>query len=82
MTLAAKLDEIRSHYDQMVPAESMALMHRAIDELKQNGAADKILGVGKRLPLFELNNQFGETLKSDELLEYGPLVFTVYRGFW
>lgn len=82
MALADQLDEIRRHYDQVVPVEAMALMHRAVAELEESGAADCIAGVDEQLPSFTLPNQFGETLSSDELLRFGPLVLTVYRGFW
>ena len=82
MSLAEQLDEIRTHFDREVPAEAMALMHRAVAELRASGAADRIVGVGEALPPFSLPNQFGETLNSSELLRFGPVVLTVYRGFW
>lgn len=82
MSLAEKLDEIRRHYDQEVPADAMALMHRAVADLEASGAANRIAGVGEQLPSFTLPNQFGETLSSGEVLRFGPLVLTAYRGFW
>ena len=82
MSLAEQLDDIRTHYDREVPAEAMALMHRAVAELEASGAADRIAGVGEALPPFRLPNQFREILNSGELLRFGPMVLTVYRGFW
>ena len=82
MTLEVRLNEIRRRYDREIPADSTALMHRAVAELKASGAADRIVGVGEALPPFSLPNQFGETLSSSELLRFGPIALTVYRGFW
>ena len=82
MRLEDKLQELRSATEAQVPEGVLKLMHQATQELEESGLAQRILGVGEKLPSFSMPNQFGELLHSAELLEYGPLVLTVYRGFW
>ena len=82
MSLAQKLDQIRAGAEKNIPAPSLELMHRATAELEASGQLDNLIPVGAKLPAFEMNNQFGETVSHAELLSDGPLVMTVYRGLW
>ncbi len=82
MPLREQLDAIRAGAQKQIPADKLAIMHAATEQLKASGAADRALAVGATLPPFELSNQRGETVRSSELLARGPLVLTVYRGVW
>ena len=61
---------IRSYYDKIdaynavkqekVPAEILATMAQATEELKRSGIEDRALKTGDTMPDFELPNQHGE----------------------
>ncbi|WP_208597632.1 thioredoxin domain-containing protein [Desulfogranum mediterraneum] len=82
MTLAAKLDAIREQAGKRIPAEALAKMHRATEELRNSGLVEQALGVGDPLPGFSLKSDSGQLLGSAELLAGGPLVLSFYRGVW
>ena len=82
MGLQDKLDEMREGARDRIPADALAIMHRAIDELRRSGIMDRVAKVGDRAPAFELENVEGVTVDSRALLERGPLVVTFYRGVW
>lgn len=42
----------------------------------------KIPRPGETLPSFELPDPLGRTIKSDQLLEKGPLALFFFRGSW
>lgn len=82
MSLKEKLDQLRAGSAERIPAESRKIMHQAVEDLRASGMLDRILGVGRPAPAFELANTAGETVRSADLLARGPLVVTFYRGFW
>jgi hypothetical protein len=57
-------------------------LHRATEELRQSGLAERALKTGDRAPTFTLNNQDRTSMHSAELLAKGPLVITFFRGHW
>jgi peroxiredoxin len=57
-------------------------MHRAVDELRTSGAADRVLKVGDKPPDFILPDAAEQPMDSRALLARGPLVVTFYRGRW
>lgn len=82
MSLQDKLNAIKAQIEAKAPAEAIQLMHRATEELRASGLAEKALGVGQKAPAFSLVSAAGETVNSQELLARGPLVVTFYRGAW
>jgi hypothetical protein len=82
MSLAEKLDAIRANAAEEIPEPARELIHQATQELVESGAAGRIVGAGDKLPSFSLQNQYGDSVSSDALLDSGPLVLTVYRGEW
>lgn len=82
MSLEEQLATIRDAAAKQVPAKSLAVMHRATDQLQQSGLADRALGVGDQLPDFTLSNQDGNDVRASDLLARGPLVLTFFRGAW
>jgi len=82
MSLTETLDAIRAGAEKKIPAPMLALMHKATQELSDSGAASNILAVGSKLPNFELNNQYGNSISSASLLNHGPLLLSFYRGLW
>jgi peroxiredoxin len=57
-------------------------MHRATEELRASGAADRALKAGDRAPDFTLKDAEGHEVSSREMLAQGALVVTFYRGVW
>ena len=52
MSLEEKLAKIRAASADQIPAEQLAIMHRAVDELRASGIADRVVGPGDPLPPF------------------------------
>jgi len=82
MSLKAELKALRARLEANRSPEALAIMHRAVDELRKSGATDRILRVGDRAPDFRLPNANEELVDSRMLRERGPLVVTFYRGRW
>jgi peroxiredoxin len=80
--LREQLAEIRSNVSRYVQPEKMAPVERAIDELRSSGIAQRILPVGARAPQFELPDQRGIIIRSEDLLTRGPLIVNFFRGRW
>ena len=82
MPLKAELKALQTRLESGRPAEVIATMHRAVDELRRSGAASKALKVGDAAPSFVLPNAAEQPVDSRALLAKGPLVVTFYRGRW
>ena len=82
MTLKAKLDEMKAAAMQRIPAETLEQMLAATNELRDSGILDGVIKAGTKLPPFELKNQNGELIRSEDLLAKGAVVLTVFRGHW
>jgi peroxiredoxin len=76
------LMEISANVAQLIPAEKLEPSLRAIEELRQAGAEQRILAVGAKAPEFELKDQKGRPVRSAELLTTGRLVVIFFRGRW
>ncbi len=76
MTLEQKMDGFKSQF------ESGGIFHRATEDLRQSGLAERALRTGDQAPAFTLNNQDGTSISSAQLLANGPLVITFFRGHW
>ena len=81
-TLQEKLDAMREGAKDRIPADALAVMHRATEDLRRSGIGDRVLKIGEPAPDFELENTDGETVSSHALQARGPLVVTFYRGVW
>lgn len=82
MSLEAELSKIREMAASRIPEDTRAIMHAAVNELRDSGALNSIIKVGAKLPPFSLKNENGDTLNSSDLLANGGLVLTVFRGHW
>lgn len=86
-TLQSRLDEFKKLFESgaapyNAPREATEKMHRATAELKASGAESKAMSVGDRAPDFVLFNQDHVQVNSADLLRYGPLVLSFFRGHW
>ena len=54
MGLQQQLDELTAKLQAMVPAERLAVVQSAMDEIRASGAGAHALKTGNRAPMFEL----------------------------
>jgi peroxiredoxin len=65
-----------------VPADVQAIHARVVEELKESGISESALKPGDPAPQFKLPDHNGNQVRSDELLQGGPLVICFFRGRW
>jgi hypothetical protein len=82
MSLKAELKALQTRLEAGRPADVVATMHRAVEELRISGAADRVLKVGDQAPEFVLPSAAEQLIDSRALLAKGPLIVTFYRGRW
>jgi hypothetical protein len=87
MTLQQELDDFRAQFEsggppRNAPKSTIEVLHRATEELRKSGLAERALRNGDLAPTFILNSQDGNSISSAELLAQGPLVITFFRGHW
>ena len=90
MTLNQQLDQLTAKLRAMVPAERLAVVDLAAEELIHSGLAHRALKAGDRAPAFELPDGDGMRWRSEDLLRpftpkagaNGALVIVFYRGRW
>ena len=82
MSLQLQLDSLTAKLRAMVPAERLATVDRAAEEMVHSGLAARALQPGDKAPPFELPDGDGMLWRSEELLRSGPLVIVFYRGRW
>jgi peroxiredoxin len=82
MSLKEQLDELTAKLRGLVPAERLAAIDRAIQELQGSRIAEQALKSGAKAPGFALPDGDGMIWESEVLLRGGPLVIVFYRGRW
>ena len=82
MGLQEKLDEMRERFESQLPPETLAIMHRATDDLANSAIMEGVSKVGDQAPEFTLPDEQGLSVSSSDLLSKGPLVVSFYRGVW
>jgi hypothetical protein len=82
MSLQEALQEFKNGVVARLPAEDVALMDKATEDLIRSGIAVRAKKVGEKAPDFTLPNTSGEMVKLFALLARGSVVVTFYRGTW
>jgi len=82
MSLQQQLESLTAKLRSMVPAERLATIDRAAEELKASGLAARALQAGAEAPAFELPDGDGMMWRLADLLRNGPVVVIFYRGRW
>ena len=82
LALNDQLDQLTAKLRAMVPAERLAVIDLAAEELIHSGLAGRALKSGDRAPAFELPDGDGMLWRSEDLLRSGQLVIVFYRGRW
>jgi len=82
MTLAEETAALAAKSAANADAERKAIYGEQAAALAASGIADTALNVGDTVPMFELPDAFGNTVKLGEVLEQGPAIISFYRGSW
>ncbi len=82
MGLNEQLSALRTKLDARFPEAAKAIMHRAIEELRKSGIAQRVPKSGTKAPEFSLPNQNGTMVSLGAMLKNGPVVVNFYRGEW
>ena len=82
MSLEDKLGVVRQGAARRVPPERLAVMHRATEQLRSSGILDRVVKPGAKAPEFTLNDQSGSAVTLAALTARGPVLMSVFRGFW
>jgi hypothetical protein len=81
MSLKAELDAVRADVVAKIP-ELAAQFDADTNDLVERGVGTEGPSVGDTAPDFELPDQLGRTVRSNELRAKGALVVSFYRGHW
>jgi len=82
MSLQDQLDELTVKLRGFVPAERLAIIDRAVEQLERSAIAHRALKEGDKAPSFELPDGDGMLWRSADFLHRGPLAIVFYRGRW
>ena len=82
MSLEEKLAAIRDGSAKRIPPDRLAIMHRATEDLRASGILDRVIKPGTQAPDFTLNDQNGSPVTLSVLAARGPVLMSVFRGFW
>jgi hypothetical protein len=82
MSLEEKLAAVREASAKRIPAERRAVMHNATEQLRNSGILERVIKPGTPAPDFTLNDQNGDAVTLSALLASGPVLMSVFRGFW
>ena len=82
MTLKETFEAMKAETAKKAPAEALAVMLGAKEELKKSDIPEKALKSGDSAPQFKLYNAEGMIVNSADILAAGPMVLIFYRGAW
>ena len=82
MSLEERLAVIRDASAKRIPPDRLAIMHRATEDLRASGIVDRVIKPGAQAPDFTLNDQNGSPMTLSALTARGPVLMSVFRGFW
>jgi hypothetical protein len=82
MSLTEDLQNHREESRKHIPEDKLAVMMRAVEDLKKSGIADMCLTEGDMAPDFTLSNAMGKSVSLSDTLKDGPVVLSFYRGAW
>jgi peroxiredoxin len=82
MNLEQELAAFKAEFSRTAPAGRAALYEAKIEELRADFALASAVGVDEAAPDFALPNAAGKSIVLKELLKFGPVILTFYRGGW
>jgi len=82
LTLKRELDEQVRNSSAKFPDSARKILEKFRNDLKYSGIEDIIPDEGAFFPAFDLQDQEGKQVSSEDLLEEGDLVAVFFRGKW
>lgn len=82
MNLQNTLNSMKEASEAGMEPEVKAVMHKATNDLANSGIIERVLQPGAKIPHFSLPDEQEIIIKSQDLLQKGPLVVSFYRGVW
>ena len=82
MIFEEKLAAVREGAAKRIPPDRLAIMHNATEQLRRSGILDSVIKPGAKAPDFVLNDQNGNPVALSARLSSGPVLMSVFRGFW
>ena len=82
MSLEEKLAVLRNEASKRIPPDKLAVMHDATEGLRRSGILDRVIKPGSPAPDFTLNDQNERGITLSTLTAAGPVLLSVFRGFW
>ena len=82
MSLEDQLAKLREASAKRIPEDKRAIMGQATKDLRASGIVESAIKPGDALPPFDLEDASGAMISSQNLLEKGAVVLTVFRGHW
>lgn len=82
MSLEDKLAAMREGAAKRLPPDVKATMDSATTRLRESGILDGVVKPGAPAPGFTLDDQDGRPVDLAMLVAQGPVVLSVFRGFW
>lgn len=82
MTLSEQLRDLAARTLARTPAADAAALAAALDGVIASRVGEHALTEGDPIPAFALTDVAGMTVRSQALLDFGPLAIVFYRGGW
>lgn len=80
--LEDRLNAIRATSAEKIPPETLSKMLQAREALASTDILQRAIKVGETFPAFVLPDANGCQLNSQEFLQRGPMLITLFRGVW
>ena len=80
--LQDKLSAIRDASAEKIPQEKLGKMLQAKEALGSTDILQRAIKVGETFPAFVLPDANGSQVSSQEILQRGPMLITLFRGVW
>ena len=82
MSLEEKLAAMREAAAKRIPPERLAIMHDATERLRQSGILDRVIKPGARRPTSPSTIRTAIRSYAVGAAARGPVLMSVFRGFW
>ena len=80
--LRDKLNAMSAASAEKVPPETLSKMMQAKEALGNTDILQRAIKVGEIFPAFHLADANSKRVGSQELLQKGPMLITLFRGVW
>lgn len=80
--LQDKLNAMSAASAAKLPPETLSKMLQAKEDLGHSDILQRAIKVGENFPAFDLADANGNQVGSQELLQKGPMLITLFRGVW